>query len=288
MPVIRTFRGRVTALQAIAGLCLVASWSASAHEYWLSPVEYHIDVGQPLLVDTRNGEDFVGNAFPYDPFRYTSLYIARAEDRIPVRSRRGDSPAVNVRMEQPGRHLVVLDSTERRLTYDSWDTFVDFLDYHGFDSVAQQHVDSGFSQDAVQERYFRHAKSLVSVDLPAGNNAGETSAANSATEDPILAPQGQTLEIVLLGNPYANNDRLAMSLLYDGEPVRHRQIEIFHRKDDRVARTVTQSDERGRATLDISAAGEYLINAVHLSLSEQPDSHWVSRWASFTFAIEDD
>jgi len=87
---------------------------------------------------------------------------------------------------------------------------------------------------------------------------------------------------VLLNNPHAENTRFRLQLLYRGEPLADRQVEVFI-KNNSVNRIITQTNESGIAEIDTSVTGEYLINAVHLLPPGRDTLHVQTLWTSLTF-----
>jgi len=254
--------------------CLLST-PLHAHEYWLSPIDYHIEVGEKLIVDIRNGEEFVGSAFPYDSAQYQSLYVEYNGGKFPVNSRLGDYPAIHKTLSKSGHYTVALESTERLLTYETWEKFSEFLDYHGLDAFAERHIESDLPRTNIKEHYYRFAKSLISVS--GKNDFGDDSPITDA-----LNIHGQELEIVLMDSPYSARSNIRIKLLFKGEPLVDRQVEVFH-NDGTVNRTTTITDAKGMALINISDKGEYMINAVKLLPSDRAGMHWKSLWSSFTF-----
>jgi len=77
---------------------------------------------------------------------------------------------------------------------------------------------------------------------------------------------------------------LPVSVFFDGDKLPLRQIELFHAVlDGTVKRTTAVTDAQGDVNIELSGAGQYLVNVVHLTEPPDDDVHWVSHWASFTF-----
>lgn len=275
--------GRLAAATALAAATLLAAAPLAAHEYWLDPLDATPDAGGRLLVNVRNGEDFVGTSLPYDPRRMARLELVGAGGETPVAARLGDFPAVQIEaVSGPGLHVLVLDTAAKDLVYDDLERFARFLDYHGQDGVLDAHAARELPERDIRERYFRHAKALVKagdVDAPVAADAA------------ALAPQGQALELVAENDPYVG-DTLVVRLHEDGEALADAQIELFERTPEgAVTRRVVRSDADGRASFDVGRPGEYLVNAVRvlepgaeaLAAAADPVPHWQSRWAALTF-----
>jgi len=56
-------------------LVLILAYAPAAwpHEYWLSPIAYQVDVGKKMLVDVRNGDNFVGSSLPYQQSKFVEV-----------------------------------------------------------------------------------------------------------------------------------------------------------------------------------------------------------------------
>lgn len=259
-----------------------SSTPLGAHEYWLSPIKYEIDVGEKLIVDIRNGEDFTGSGFPFIPAQVDTLFGVGDRGRIPFNSRMGDYPAIHKVMEQSGMFLVVFGSSERLLTYPARQKFEEFIEYHGLErELAELGLDE-FPQAEIKEHYYRFAKTLAVVKAVVKSKAAIAESDEAAKNEHILKPAGQDFEIVLLNNPYLEKSRLRVQLLYCGEPLVERQIEIFIKKE-KVLRAITQTNESGIAVIDTSLSGEYMINAVQLLPPGRDGMHVQTLWTSLTF-----
>lgn len=243
-----------------------------AHEYWVDPLEAWLQPGETLRADIRNGQDFNGISFPYDPQRYARFYIVGPGQRVAVKSRLGDSPAVHQALEKEGLYSIVLESAERALQYDTLEKFRTFLDYHGLQQVEAVHRRRRLPETNIQERYFRFAKALVQVGDP---DEGRDGAA--------LSSQNMLFELQALNNPYADNGELRVKLLFQQQPLSGVQVEIFRSVNKNVTRTVTTTDANGEAHINIAQPGEYLVNAVQLIQPRRGKAHWESLWASLTF-----
>jgi len=164
------------------------------------------------------------------------------------------------------------------LIYDDWEKFSQFLTYHGLTEFADQHKAYRFPSSRIKEHYFRHAKTFVR----AINTEDKSSGVSSSDVDLLTRAHGQELEIVFVEDPFANNDSIEVQLLYQGEPLADRQVELFSRATS-VTRLVTRTDAFGKARFDEMPVGEHMLNAVHMMAAQKRDVHWKTLWASVTF-----
>lgn len=292
--------GRADRLAAgIGGLLLTAS--VTAHEYWLDPLDATPDAGGLLLVDIRNGEDFSGSSFPYDPRRMQRVELVGPNEVIDVEGRLGDFPAFRIPLGNAGPYMLLVETGAQPLVYDTLADFTTFLDYHGASGILERHIEHALPETEIRERYYRYAKTLV--------YAGERVKGVEERSSVVSAPLGTRLEIVA-GNDPSNNDAIELLLLFDGYPLADSQVEMFLRKaDGAVSRRVGRSASDGKLVFAIDEPGDYLVNAVRVvepsarpteeatgdapQRAEESKStesrlpavapHWESHWASLTF-----
>lgn len=270
-------------IKVIASLALLFSPSAFAHEYWLDPIDAAIQIGEEAIVDIRNGQNFSGAAFAFDPDRIERINISNNAGRNEYKGRLGDYPAIGFEAELHGLHSIEVDSKPTELVYDSWEKFTEFLDYHGFTSVAKRHLEKGYSKLDIKESYVRSAKTLIVV----SKENKETPAVqfDIKADQLVLSPNNALFEIVLLANPLAQSNSVEAQILYKGKPLADRQVEMFWNGIKGFRRTsVTNSN--GIVSFPLVGNGSYMLNAVQLVEPEDnSDYKWLSYWASITFEL---
>lgn len=260
---------------------------AHAHEYWLAPIENQWQAGQMFKADIRNGEDFIGTAYPFDNTALRVGGLISNNARRPLRGRLGDYPAISYKLEEPGLHLAILETTAREITYEKSEKFQNFLDYHDLNATANALAYTASGQGNIRERYFRFVKALFVV-APDNSTSSERSLINAMQKDSktaALEAQGQRLELVAT-SVTDDTHEMNITLLLDGKALANRQIEIFHQADSKTkaTRTLALSDAKGSVTFSVAAKGDYLINSVWMSRPQINDVDWETLWASMTFS----
>lgn len=277
-------------LRALALLLLATHAGATlAHEYWLDPVGTQWQAGDMLQADIRNGQDFTGTPYPFDPQGLARAGLISDHERRALTGRLGDYPAIEIPLTDAGLNLLLLETTRRELKYKAYSDFETFLDYHGLQAIKQRHKDRGLPSEGIVENYYRYCKALVDVTAADASPAiSETNTEESAQGEPsnstaALQPQNQRFELVALENPF-DVDTLSLQLLFEAAPLENRQVELFHRNsNDVVARLTAVTDEVGIVRFDVSSSGDYLVNSVLLLEPDAPTAHWVTLWASLFF-----
>lgn len=263
----------------LLGMALMASSPLSySHEYWLDPIDPSVSVGDKIIVDIRNGQDYAGASFPYDSAKYKSIVINSAEESTTYAGRLGDYPAIHHIPTIIGLHSISVDTAQSTLVYESWTQFSNFLDYHGLAKIKDRHLAKQYPKTQIKEQYYRSAKTYIEVHSETTLDAPSV----DTIEPAALAPVGSLFEMVPLTNPYDAETELSIQLLFDNSPLTERQVEMFW-KGSPLVRLTTTTDNNGIATFKLLGDGDYLFNAVQVVEPENSGIHWISHWASITF-----
>lgn len=256
-----------------------------AHEYWIEPDRSEWLIGGTLSADVKNGENFLGTVLPFDPSLFARAGIVSNTMEKPLTGRLGDYPAIQLSLQEPGLHLMLLETVARQLEYEEKEVFLRFLKYHGFSDAVELSDVQLLGSDRIVERYYRFCKSLVDVGAGvegvSNSQDGKKMAGN--IKEPALGRQGQQFELVALSNPIESS-LVRWQLWLDGRPLAGRQVELFHKETKgNATRMVSVSNEDGVVEFDVSEKGSYLLNSVWISAPENDNAQWESLWASFTF-----
>ena len=269
---------KTSCLSLIIILFIASTQTATAHEYWLDPVRADWMAGDTLKLDIRNGENFTGQALPLHPPSLAAAGLITPTQRLPLKGKSGNIPALKFPLQEPGLHLALLETQQRQVSYESADEFRQFLSEHNWQSIYVDHSNSKNVDDEIVETYKRYTKALVSV-------SSEPDSENTSSPDyhTALAYQGLQYELVAL-NPPQEVDRLSIRVMREGEPTPNRQVEWYHRGDDGVVnKGVIQTDSNGIATIVTEEPGNYLLNSVWVEKLPGQSAHWQSLWASLSF-----
>lgn len=249
--------------------------AATAHEFWIDPVDYAAPSGGDLVATLRVGENFAGAEQTYLERNFARFDMQCAGTLDPVPGRAGDRPALNVAAPRDGLCVIIHQTRDYTLTYREWQKFVNFVEHKDFEGILAEHAARGLPETGFVELYSRYAKSLIAV----GDGAGEDTEVGLVTE------------IVAEANPYTDDvsGGFPIRVLYNGAPRADVQVELFARPPEgEVEVTVHRTDADGRVTLPVQPGYAYLADAVVLRSLEpkvEKDPVWESLWASLTFAV---
>lgn len=241
---------------------------ASAHDFWIEARPYNLQSPGPVAISLHVGTELVGDSVPNIPEWYQDFTYIHAGKRASVSGDLGDDPAGEVNTKTPGLYVVGYQNHPEFIEL-SGEKFEEYLDEEGLLEVKAVRAASGHSDKTAKEFYQRCVKSLIKV--------GE-----SDVELQVLsAPMGYKLELFPGASPYSN-DVLPVQLMFNGLPVSGVLMVAF-KKDAPEVRQKVRTDNKGRAVMDISESGVWIVKAVHMETYPGPEADWISYWASLTF-----
>lgn len=260
---------------ALVIAALAVTDKANAHEFWIDPQDFTVDVGETLLADLRVGQEFAGAAMSYLPRNFDTFTVMNGGTTTEVDGRFGDIPALSMGDLNDGLAVIVHQTTANQITWSEWERFLNFAIHKDLGDVTAMMAERGLSQEGVTEDYIRYAKSMVAV----GDGAGED------------ARVGMRTELVALANPYTDDVQggIPMQLWYDDALQPDYQVELFAEgPDGEVTITYHRTDADGVVMLPVEPGMIYMADAVFLEAVEPTDDSraiWVTHWANMTFSV---
>jgi len=268
-------------------ILLVLMGQAVAHEFWLEPLSYQIEVGKPLKAHEKVGQDFKGNKYVYLPSSYKFLKITHGDKTRDVKAKLGDIPVVNEVIKNAGLVVLSAETTPSDVTYEKWQKFESFVKSKGLEWVLEKHKARKLPEKNFVESYRRFAKSLVKV----GHGKGS---------DRVL---GLGFEWLIETNPYTTKEvPIKAQLLWKGKPHPHAHVSVFNRLSNsdkngdgsskgKLIKTELMTDAEGRVEIPRAKGGSFLINAVQMieaptKMAKERNAVWESHWASVTYFID--
>lgn len=262
---------------SLCGLFCVA-FVASAHDFFLIPHRFHVNVGDEVEIAIHVDERFPGKAVEWNPDRVVRFLVVGSggAKRLTTPPMAGDPPAPPVKLEQAGDYLFVLDWQARLITLGAKE-FNDYLEAAGLDDIVALRKQRAEMNKPGRERYSRYVKTMVT----AGAQRDET----------YRTMIGQKIEIVSLQNPALlhRGDTFEVQVLYEGKPLSNALVSAtyanYTEKPDTYAQNV-RSTRDGRARFSIDHTGAWLIRTQHMiPLKDSAEADWESFWALLTFEL---
>lgn len=272
---LRTATKRLSRLAVTVLLGLTLGTLASAHEFWLEPEQYRIDVNKTIEADIKIGENFKGNTYAFFPNRFVRFELHHNGRERPINARIGARPAATQAVDSHGLTTLTYESTYTELTYNDPAVFDTFLTLDGLDWVRQAHQERGLPATGFTEVYRRFAKTYIGTGRAEG-------------DDRLI---GYPLEWRLEDNPYTLDEQapLTATLFRQGDPSPGVLARVFMKQGSEPARELRlMTDDNGQISIPHSPDTAYLVSSVHMQeppakVAEETGAVWESLWASAVF-----
>ncbi len=268
----QSFKIKVTVLALCA--LLVAS-GGETHDYWLSPDQGILAVGDRLSIQLLVGDRLESEVERPLQKEITTRYEWVSDNgTIDLLEALPDSaqPVFNQVIQTEGTSLVLMDR-DYYLIESTYERFRSFLAHEEQETIGEKVKDIPGEQ-ALRRRYARNLKSLVCVGAGGGADLHDRTV-------------GQKLEIILLQNPCDLGDdaELGIRVLFDGEPLEEALVRAFVGRDEAlVAEMSERSDAAGLVHFRLGHEGLWVIRVSQVMESVDPETaDWDTHYATFSF-----
>ncbi len=252
---------------------------ALGHEFWLAPSSYTGTPRQVVEVTALAGSGFRGVRKAWSPARSVRL-VARTTSTLDLAraASAGDVVWARLAPDDDGGAMLAFESKFTPIALPS----AEFDAYLREEGLAEPLKARGRGPAGTpgRERYRRCAKTW----LPGRDRAR------------AVTPIGLPLEVVPQATPGADSE-LPVLVLWGARPLAGALVKAWRAPllaDGAPADGATRdsvglawqglSDQRGRLSVPVAAAGEWIISVVHMvACAEKSEADWESTWASLTF-----
>ena len=269
---------------------LAGAGSACAHEFWLAPSRYRAAAGDSVVLGAFVGTGFRGEARPFAA-RRAVRFIGRGASVADLSGAARDSSLAWARpaIADDQGTLVAYASDFAAIELPAAE-FERYLELEGLDAVTRARAERGERATAGRERYRRACKTWIAG--PRGGGEADRRASTAF---------GLPLEIVPLAEP-GRAAALTLEVRYYSRPLPGALVRAWRQplsaggaatprnaaaRDSVGARYEGRTDARGRLSLPLDGAGEWLVSTVHMvPTRDREEADWESTWAALTFAFE--
>jgi uncharacterized GH25 family protein len=239
-----------------------------AHDFWVEPSAYRVEVGSLLSLGLRVGEGYRGDPVSRNPARIRRFVLAGPAGEETIRGAEGALPAGSVRINTAGLFVIGYHSRPSPITLEA-EKFEAYLAEEGLERIVALRAERRESAHPGREIYSRCAKALVA--------SGRIAASG---HDRRL---GLPLELVPETNPYESGRGLRITVLFQDRPLEGALVVALSREEPG-NRLTARSDRDGRVVLDLEADRTWLVKTVHMvPAPADSGADWESLWASLTF-----
>jgi uncharacterized GH25 family protein len=256
-------------LAFFAAPLLFGAWTmATAHDFWIEPSTFSPANGARLDIRLCVGDGIEGWPLARNDQRIERFGVIGRSGEQPLLGIDGTDPAGIARLQTSGGHIVAFESKHSLASMPA-DEFSAYLQEKGLERILMLRERRGESQRGARDAYSRHAKALIRV--------GES--------QEKLVDRAIGLELELIAELERPSQERTFQLLHEGKPLADALVTatlLGAAASDVHART----DEHGRATLSLQAAGAWRVAAVHMiEARDSVGADWESLWASLTFEL---
>ena len=238
----------------VAGTCW--SWNCAAHDFWLQPTSFwiHPNTATSLTLQVGHGPYRQRSPIPATRIiRFDAIGPRGSVLDLRTRLHPGSGPEDgNFELEEPGTHLLVLETDNKAQSHLPAIRFNDYLQVEGLTPALQQRIKTKRTDTDGSECYSRSAKVLVQV--------GDRRSA----EQTINQPLGLPLEIVPEQNPYSEPRpaALAVRVFYERRPLARALVKLTQLEHDSTPFETHLTDSTGRAVFHMPTGGTWLLNVI--------------------------
>jgi uncharacterized GH25 family protein len=248
-----------TAIRALllAGIC--SSWSCAAHDFWVQPEDFWMQPDAVIPMTLQVGHGPYRQRSPISVSRITRFEaIGPKGSRLDLRTRLhpGNGPEDgNFQLEEPGTHLLVLETDSKAQSHLPAIRFNDYLQVEGLTPALEQRSRTKRMDADGSECYSRRAKVLVQVGEPDPTGTPQQA---------ITQPVGLPLEIVPEQNPYSEPRPTVLSVrvLYERRPLARALVKLTQLEHDSAPFETHLTDAAGRAVFHMPGEGAWLLNVI--------------------------
>jgi uncharacterized GH25 family protein len=255
--------------------------SVQAHDFWLQPNEFWIELQAVTPLTLQVGHGPLRQRSPI-PMRRITRFEAFAPNGTVIDLRGalhlGEAASDGtLRFDAAGAYVLVLATDNRAQSHLPAIRFNDYLQVEGLTPALEQRARTQQMSRDGSENYLRLAKSI----LQAGPSNGSSSAH-------VTQPLGLTLEIVPELNPYTEprHSNLPVRVIYEGRPLAGALVKLTNLDHDDTPFETHLTDQAGRASFTMPQAGNWMLNVIWtkpLPSSSETDFETVFSSLSFGF-----
>ncbi|MEO0734168.1 MAG: DUF4198 domain-containing protein, partial [Bacteroidota bacterium] len=279
---------KILFLMLVAVLC-------SSHDMFLKLDTFFLNPEQAASIQLFNGT-FEKSDNTIDRNRMLDVSLVGNGERMRVDSNQwaevGETTVLNFRTGKSGTWVAGVSTRARDFGMDA-EAFNNYLEHDGVLDVLEDRRQNGKADQAANERYSKHVKTIFQV-------------GDKRTND-WKTNLGYPIEFIPLSNPYNLHAgfQFKVRLLRAGEPLAGQLVyagsnehghdhdhehDHEHGEDHDHHTGVTQlkTDARGELTMDITHDGIWYLRTIHLVETEEAGLTHESNWATLTFEVAGD
>lgn len=267
-------------------LLLAGAITAHAHDYFLLPDKFFLKRGDTIVCRLFVGDDFTVeleerpiHKYIMTKFDWTTPGLTKGgkPHTYDLLSDAKDStmPVLRQTVIKNGLGLLSVNRRYAHITFGR-KKFLSYLKAEHLDEINAAFPSSTAAhKDSIREKYTRYIKTLFMVGQPAG--------------EVYKQRLGQTLEIILLQNPYKakRGGTVTAQVFFRDKPLENGSVEALCKDSSgHVTKELIKTDSRGQVQFRLTTPGTWMVRLTHMIVSNDTDADYESFWASYTFGVQ--
>ena len=260
-------------LSITLGLLLITSFFVIAHEFWLEPQKFLLQIGEKLNLKVFVGEGFIGEDIDFSRFTIAKFSHYSSKGEVNTKGSLDESKLNEfLTFETEGNHLLALNNTNKNITLEA-DKFNDYLVEEGLDNALKLRTQKGELNKNGREMYQRCVKTLLQV--------GKTH------DDTYRINTGMRLEVIPEQNPYTSDKSLTFKVLFDNKPLKNALVLVWQKGVEKPNMRKMRSDTNGTVSFSFKPEGVWMVSTVNMvPYADSAEADWQSYWGSYTFGFK--
>ena len=246
-----------------------------SHEFWLDPMKYKLQPGESVTIKFAVGENFTGSDWDLSKQKPELMQIFEGQEATDLTAKVPNMKGTKLKLTiaNAGTKLIAFQSKPSFIKLNG-SKFNEYLESDGLDNAIEWRKKNGQDTTGAKEFYTRYAKLMLQ--------------SGKQLDDTWKKMAGHRLEIIPQQNPYSlkAGDYLGCQILYERKPSAHTLVKVWGHVGNKIFLQNAYTENDGTVKFPISANGPWMISAVRMERSKNPEADWESSWASLVFSVE--
>lgn len=268
-------RAESTILIYLSTLLIICT-GLNAHDLWLVPQKFRINLGETLIFSANTGMEFPKSVSAITPDRIEKFFVFGrfGKNEVTKFKVKENSLITELNFDMEGTYIVAVSLKPKEIKLKAQE-FNQYLLQDGLGEIYNlRKKENILDQDAV-EHYSKFPKSIIQV--------------GKKIDDTPIRPANLILEIIPTVNPYKLEvgDSLWVSVLYYGDPLINAELAWSYPGRGAEFAGSTRTNEFGKAKIPLERSGPYVIRMIHMEWIKKKTHEWESYWASISFEVSE-
>ena len=259
-------------------LCSVLALPAFAHDLFLKPDRFFVQINQKISISVMNGT-FQTSEGAVTFARLTDMSVVSPSGAVshPLEkdlTKNETTAFLNVTPSEDGIYMAGISTMWRESSLPAAE-FNKYLPAEGIPDILENRTRDGELDKDAKYRYSKYVKTI----FQAGNK----------TTDSYKTILGYAVEMVPQQNPYKlkKGSSLDILCLKDGKPLAGQIVTTGYEAGGKMlGETSVRTDKDGMLKLKLTGAGKWYAKFINMVKIDDPKLNYESKWATLTFEIK--